>query len=151
MSGLVLSWSNRKFQHKQEVPKLWQKVTSLPPRNEKYPLFTITMYIFKLTLSTSHKRKSKNIVSNWRNLNTSLSMFPVYSTVIFLIMPHVLLFWDRCLCPHCAAIMRPAPLLAWPRSGDTLPPILTLASLTNPQPCCLINHCRNCRCYVGTV
>ena len=51
LSGLVLSWSNRKFRHKQEVPKLWQKATSLPPRNEKYPLLTITnvMYIFKLT------------------------------------------------------------------------------------------------------
>ena len=56
-------------------------------------------------------------------------------------MPHVLLFWDRCLCPHWAANMRPAPLLAWPRAADTLPPILALASLTNPQPCCLINHC----------
>ena len=43
LSGLVLSWSNRKFRHKQEVPKLWQKATSLPPRNEKYPLLTITM------------------------------------------------------------------------------------------------------------
>ena len=49
------------------------------------------------------------------------------------------------------ANMRPAPLLAWPRAADTLPPILALASLTNPQPCCLINHCRNCRCWDSSV
>ena len=49
------------------------------------------------------------------------------------------------------ANMRPAPLLAWPRSGDTLPPILALASLTNPQPCCLINHCTVETVDVGTV
>ena len=82
-------------------------------------------------------------------------MFHVFHcTEIFLIMPHVLLYWVRWLCPHCAANMRPAPLLAWHRGADTLPPILALASLTNPQPCCLIHHhchCRNCRCWDSSV
>ena len=150
MSGLVLSWSNRKFQHKQEVPKLWQKATSLPPRNEKYPLLTITLYIFKLTLSTLHKRKSKNIVSNWHILNTSLSlsMFPVLHCDIpdhascFTVLGPVSVSALRC---HHAP--SPAAGLATVRRYT---PTYSDFSFTNKPTTLLFDkplHCRNCRCW----